>query len=88
MTTILTSSPVLHDQPAVGDDVALFAAGEEKLPTIDPESLDATRPVDLDLCPVCEGLGGYTVASHDPFDDAGDGVECWACGGTGQRGAA
>jgi hypothetical protein len=57
-------------------------------PPPDPESLDATRPVDLDVCPVCAGDGAVQVQTGDPYVGAWDGVECWACAGTGQRGAA
>jgi hypothetical protein len=52
---------------------------------VDPESLDATRPVDMDVCSVCGGLGGYPVPL--PLGEW-DGEECWACGGTGVRGVA
>lgn len=82
----LTSSPVLHDQP--GLVAPRVAAGEDKLPTIDPESLDASRPDDIDACSVCDGLGGLSWVTNDPYPGATDGDACWACGGTGQRGAA
>lgn len=85
LDSLSASSPVLHEQPASG---ALVAAGEDKLPTIDPQSLDATRPVDLDVCPVCEGDGGISWVSNDPYPGATDGDVCWLCGGTGVRGAA
>lgn len=55
---------------------------------VDPESLEATRPADLDCCPVCEGDGAIAVQTGDPYPGAWDGVECWSCGGTGVRGAA
>lgn len=57
-------------------------------PPPDPESLDATRPDDLDLCAVCRGDGAVQVQTGDPYPGAWDGVECWACAGTGERGAA
>lgn len=54
----------------------------------DPESLDATRPDDLDVCPNCGGDGAVPVQTNDPYPGAWDGDECWACAGTGIRGAA
>jgi len=48
---------------------------------LDPEDLEATRPVDIDACPRCDGFGGIpTEWSPDAgwFHD-----ECPACGGTG-----
>lgn len=55
---------------------------------VDPESLDATRPEDLDVCPECRGEGAIQVRTDDPYPGAWDGEECWACSGTGERGAA
>lgn len=54
----------------------------------DPASLDATRPDDLDTCPICGGDGAVQVQTGDPYSGAWDGEECWACAGTGTRGAA
>lgn len=54
-------------------------------PPSDPESLDATRPVDLDVCPICAGERAVQVPAADGEYDA---EECWACAGTGLRGAA
>jgi hypothetical protein len=54
---------------------------------VDPESLDATRPADLDVCPVCHGDRAVLVAV-DPVTGEADAEECSACAGTGQRGAA
>lgn len=50
----------------------------------DPVSLDATRPADLDCCSVCSGDGAVE------FEDRGEWTAepCWACHGTGVRGAA
>jgi hypothetical protein len=67
---------------------AQVEVGVEEPSVPDPESLDATRPVDIDVCPVCDGRGGYEVQTGDPYSGAWDGVECWSCGGTGMRGAA
>lgn len=47
----------------------------------DPESLDATRPADLDTCERCRGLGDVTTLR-------GDWILCGVCLGTGERGAA
>lgn len=53
----------------------------------DPESLDATRPDDLDVCDVCQGSGEIQIGwAGDPHEY--DGEPCWGCAGTGQRGAA
>lgn len=51
---------------------------------IDPDDLDATRPVDLDLCPTCWGecLIPTLIGGEEVY------ISCWACGGTGDRGAA
>lgn len=54
--------------------------------SVDPESLDATRPVDVDVCPHCID-GTVQVQTGDPYPGAWDGEPCWACGGTGVRGA-
>lgn len=54
---------------------------------VDPESLDATRPDDLDVCPACRGDRAVLVAV-DPVTGEADAEECWACAGTGIRGAA
>lgn len=51
---------------------------------IDPESLDATRPDDVDACTVCIGAGYVTTF----VDGEGQDDECWACQGTTIRGAA
>lgn len=63
-----------------------YAAPVVEIP-IDPEDLDATRPVDLDVCPVCID-GTVAVQTGDPYSGAWDGEPCWSCGGTGIRGAA
>lgn len=68
--------------------LAIAPAVEPAPIPIDPESLDATRPADLDVCPVCAGDGAVQVQTGDPYEGAWDGVECWACDGTGIRGAA
>jgi hypothetical protein len=68
---------------AAGLDLVEARAGAVVPP--DPESLDATRPADLDVCPVCEGDQAIPVRSSDGEADA---EECWACAGTGIRGAA
>jgi phage/plasmid primase-like uncharacterized protein len=70
VTTLLTrpAATVDHAEPAM---------------PVDPESLDATRPVDLDDCPACGGEGCLIVDDGDP---AGRGA-CWSCGGDGLRGA-
>jgi hypothetical protein len=84
--TTLSSSPVLHDQP--GTDTPRVAAGEEKLPTIDPESLEATRPVDLDVCLVCMGDGWLSHPTGFLYAQEFNDEACWNCHGTGRRGAA
>jgi hypothetical protein len=66
---------------------ALAYAAEPVVVPIDPEDLDATRPVDLDVCPLCVN-GAIQVPTGDPYPGAWDGEECWACGGTAVRGAA
>lgn len=53
---------------------------------IDPESLDATRPVDLDVCPFCQG--DRAIHLIDQVTGEADAEECSACAGTGIRGAA
>lgn len=50
----------------------------------DPVSLDATRPFDLDSCPVCIGDGAIDMYIHGEWTAE----PCWSCHGTGQRGAA
>lgn len=67
---------------------AVATASEAVAIPLDPESLDATRPTDLDCCPICAGDGAVQVQSGDPYPGAWDGEECWACAGTGTRGAA
>lgn len=54
----------------------------------DPVSLDATRPVDLDICGVCMGDGAIQVPTGYLYAREFDAEACWSCGGTGQRGAA
>lgn len=49
----------------------------------DPESLDATRPDDLDCCPVCYGDGAIRIQVGDLLDDEWDSTECYVCHGTG-----
>ena len=71
--TALATAPVAADREPV-------------VVPIDPESLDATRPVDLDVCPVCEGDGGVQLV--DGVTGEADAEACWSCGGTGVRGAA
>jgi hypothetical protein len=66
---------------------ALMIVPEPVVVPIDPEDLDATRPVDLDVCPNCVD-GAIQVQTNDPYDGAWDAEECRACGGTGLRGAA
>ena len=56
--------------------------------SLDPESLDATRPVDVDCCGVCMGEGGIQVPTGFLYAQEFNGEECWGCGGTGERGAA
>jgi hypothetical protein len=52
---------------------------------VDPESLDATRPADIDVCIQCMGAGFVSLLIEDEWESE----ECWACDGTGQqRGAA
>lgn len=67
------------------DDRARLLASVDLPP--DPASLDATRPVDLDVCGVCEGTGWFSWQSGWQPDEW-DSVECWGCSGTGTRGAA
>lgn len=55
---------------------------------VDPDSLDATRPTDLDTCGVCMGDGAIQVPTGFLYAQEFDAAECWACGGTGVRGAA
>lgn len=92
MTTLTkTSSPVLHDEPAscTRQQGALVAAGEDKPPMpADPESLDATRPVDVDTCGVCMGDGALRVPTGHLYAREFDMEPCWNCHGNGQRGAA
>lgn len=52
----------------------------------DPESLDWSRPFDIDVCPVCMGEGAV-MHQYDPYAPEFDSVECVPCAGTGQRGA-
>jgi hypothetical protein len=52
-------------------------------PPPDPESLDATRPVDLDVCPVCAGDRAIPLVDHATGE--ADAEECWGCAGTGLR---
>lgn len=54
----------------------------EVLP-LDPASLDATRPVDIDVCGEC--MGDRCIVTFDQGEGQSD--ECWACNGTGLRGA-
>jgi hypothetical protein len=66
----MTSLLQLLEQP----DVAVIP--------VDPESLDATRPDDLDVCPRCMGDGVvYAFYEGEPCD-----VTCPGCDGSGQRG--
>jgi len=53
----------------------------------DPQSLDATRPDDLDVCGICHGDRAVLVVV-DPVTGEADAEECWGCAGTGIRGAA
>lgn len=54
----------------------------------DPESLDATRPDDVDVCHACAGEGAVMVITGDPYDGGWDSVECCFCHGTGTLGGA
>jgi hypothetical protein len=67
---------------------ALAIAAEAVMVPIDPEDLDATRPADYEVCSICAGDGAVQVQTGDPYPGAWDGEECWACTGTGIRGAA
>jgi hypothetical protein len=59
----------------------MLAADPDVIP-IDPESLDATRPADLDCCSRCMGDGVvYAFYEGEPCD-----ITCPACEGSGQRG--
>lgn len=63
---------------------ARIFGGNEPTPIpfpIDPESLDATRPVDLDVCTGCAGDGLVVVLLESDLVDR----DCPRCGGTGER---
>jgi hypothetical protein len=63
---------------------AAYALEAPVVVPLDPESLDATRPADIDACPACID-GAVLVPLGDGEYDA---EACRACGGTGVRGAA
>jgi hypothetical protein len=66
----------------------LLAVDEpEPAEVLDPESLEDSRPDDIDVCNVCSGEGAV-MYQHDPYLDEWDSVECWVCNGTGELGAA
>lgn len=61
--------------------VGRILGGEPAPAPVDPESLDATRPVDLTDCDACHGVG--LVVTYVEGDQAD--VRCGMCGGTGER---
>lgn len=50
---------------------------------IDPQDLDATRPVDIDACGLCGGTGGVPTGDFNVWRVEVEYDECPACGGTG-----
>ena len=57
----------------------IFGGDEPESPPPDPQSLDATRPEDIDDCSMCMGEGLVDdMREGEPVD-----VLCWVCGGTG-----
>lgn len=53
--------------------------GDPLEPPPDPESVEATRPVDIDDCGVCAGSRAIQLDPRDPASVE----ECGACDGTG-----
>lgn len=50
---------------------------------IDPEDLDATRPVDIDACGLCGGTGGIPTGDFNDWLRQPEYDQCPHCGGTG-----
>lgn len=83
-TALITIQDWMTGRDATVTCPACAGTGEANTSPLDPQSPDATRPADIDACTTCKGYGALLPNPRDPASV----IDCPACAGSRERGAA